>query len=66
LRGASLLGAGSVTPAAALCALAWCCGARADPAASVDTGTLQDIVVTAERLKLIGPISARLTLSENF
>jgi TonB dependent receptor/TonB-dependent Receptor Plug Domain len=54
LRGASLLGDGSVIPAAALCALAWCGGARAEPAASVDGGALQDIVVTAERLKLIG------------
>jgi hypothetical protein len=40
--------------AAALCALAGWSGARAEPAASVDGGALQDIVVTAERLKLIG------------
>jgi len=40
--------------AAALCALAVWGGARAAPATSVDGGALQDIVVTAERLKLIG------------
>jgi outer membrane receptor protein involved in Fe transport len=39
---------------AALCAFVGWGGARAEPAASVDGGALQDIVVTAERLKLIG------------
>jgi hypothetical protein len=45
---------GGAIAAAALCALAGWSGARAEPAASVDGGALQDIVVTAERLKLIG------------
>ena len=45
---------GGAIAAAALCALAGWSGARAAPAASVDGGALQDIVVTAERLKLIG------------
>jgi hypothetical protein len=45
---------GGAIAAAALCALAGWNGARAAPAASVDGGALQDIVVTAERLKLIG------------
>jgi TonB dependent receptor-like, beta-barrel/TonB-dependent Receptor Plug Domain len=40
--------------AAALCAFAGWGEARAEPAALVDGGALQDIVVTAERLKLIG------------
>lgn len=44
--------------AASLCAFAWCCGARAEtalPAASVEA--LQEVVVVAERLKLIGTAS---------
>jgi outer membrane receptor protein involved in Fe transport len=45
---------GGAIAAAALCALAGWGGARAEPAESVDGGALQDIVVTAERLKLIG------------
>jgi len=53
-RGASLFCDARVTWGATLCAIVWCCGARAEPAASSDTGTLQDIVVTAERLGLIG------------
>jgi outer membrane receptor protein involved in Fe transport len=53
-RAASVLQHGRVMRAAALCAAVWCCEARAEPAASADTGVLQDIVVTAERLKLIG------------
>jgi len=51
---ASVFHRGRVMRAAALCAAVWCCEARAEPAASADTGVLQDIVVTAERLKLIG------------
>jgi outer membrane receptor protein involved in Fe transport len=39
---------------AALCTLVCCGGAYAEPVASADAGPLQDIVVTAERLKLIG------------
>jgi outer membrane receptor protein involved in Fe transport len=43
---------------AALCALVWCCMARADPvAAPASAEALQDVVVTAERLKLIGTAS---------
>ena len=53
-RAAPLFHHGRVIRAAALCAAVWCCEARAEPAASADTGALQDIVVTAERLKLIG------------
>jgi hypothetical protein len=38
-----------------LCALAWCGGTHAEPAApAASVETLQDVVVTAERLKLIG------------
>lgn len=39
---------------AVLSAFMWCGGVRAEPAASAAAGLLQDIVVTAERLKLIG------------
>src|SRR5579859_543782 len=53
-RGASLFCDARPTWAATLCAIVWCCGARAEPATSSDTGSLQDIVVTAERLELIG------------
>src|SRR5882762_7566597 len=53
-RAASVFHRGRVMRAAALCAAVWCCEARAEPATSADTGDLQDIVVTAERLKLIG------------
>ena len=45
---------GGAIAAAALWALAVWGGARAEPAAPVDGGALEDIVVTAERLKLIG------------
>lgn len=37
------------------CALAWCWGARAEPAASAaSTAVLREVVVTAKRLELIG------------
>ena len=53
-RAASVFHHGRAMRAAALCAALWFCEARAEPAASADSGVLQDIVVTAERLKLIG------------
>ncbi|HEY2634301.1 MAG TPA: TonB-dependent receptor [Steroidobacteraceae bacterium] len=47
------MGGGAIA-AAVLCAFAGWGEARAEPAAPPDGGPLQDIVVTAERLKLIG------------
>jgi outer membrane receptor protein involved in Fe transport len=45
---------GRVKRAAALCALLWCGGVSAEPLAAAGSDALQEVVVTADRLKLIG------------